>query len=184
MSRRAIELDPDDPFALAVAGHILSFMGRSPEEALDLFEQALAINQNSPFAWGLSALTLAYLGRPDEALERLQNVWRLNPFDPLELLFWIVAGLRNSSLADTHEAIVWLRKRRRANPRFRRLLTNAGRRACPVQATKLEPNWRLDSFSKLNLRFESRLSFPGIRCADQMIWIVSLRALRAAGLPE
>ena len=28
VSQRAIELDPEDPFALAVAGHILSFRGK------------------------------------------------------------------------------------------------------------------------------------------------------------
>ena len=77
VSRRAIELDAEDPFVLTVGGHILAFLGRKPNEAIDLFDRALAINQNSAFAWGLSALTLSFLGRPDEALERLQNVWRL-----------------------------------------------------------------------------------------------------------
>lgn len=52
VSRRAIELDPDDPFALAVAGHILSFMGKSPGEAMELFGRALALNENLAFAWG------------------------------------------------------------------------------------------------------------------------------------
>jgi adenylate cyclase len=118
VSQRAIELDPDDPFALAVAGHILSFMGGSSEEALELFDRALALNQNSAFAWGLSALTLAYLGRADEALERLQNVWRLNPFDPLNFYFWIVAGIAEFIAGRYDEAIVWLRRSRRANPRF------------------------------------------------------------------
>ncbi len=73
ISQRAIELDRQDPFALAVAGHILSFVGKNPEAANDLFDQALALNQNSAFAWGMSALTLAYLGRPNEALDRLQT---------------------------------------------------------------------------------------------------------------
>jgi TolB-like protein/class 3 adenylate cyclase/Tfp pilus assembly protein PilF len=118
VSQRAIGLDPEDPYALAVAGHILSFIGRKPEQAVDLFEQALAMNQNSAFAWGLSALTAAYLGRADEALDRLQNVWRLNPFDPLNFYFWIVAGIAEFVAGRYDEAIAWLRKCKRANPRF------------------------------------------------------------------
>ena len=43
------------------------FSGENRLEAIELFDRALALNQNSAFAWGLSALTLAYLGRPDEA---------------------------------------------------------------------------------------------------------------------
>ena len=61
VSQRAIELDNEDPFVLAVGGHILSFIGRRPAEAIDLFDQALALNQNSAFAWGVSALTLRLL---------------------------------------------------------------------------------------------------------------------------
>jgi adenylate cyclase len=86
VSQHAVGLDREDPFVLAVAAHLLAFVGKKPEEALDLFEEALALNQNSAFAWGLSALTLSYLGRADDALERLQNVWRLNPFRPDHLL--------------------------------------------------------------------------------------------------
>jgi adenylate cyclase len=118
VSRHAIEFDSDDPFVLAVGGHVLAFLGRKPHEAIDLFERALALNQNSAFAWGLSALTLSYLGRPDEALERLQNVWRLNPFDPLNFYFWITSGIAEFVAGRYAEAIAWLRKSRRANPRF------------------------------------------------------------------
>jgi len=52
VSQRAIELDREGRFVLAVGGHVLSFLGRKPREAIDLFDEALAINQNSAFAWG------------------------------------------------------------------------------------------------------------------------------------
>ncbi len=118
VSRRAVDLDAEDAFVLAVAGQVLSFIGKRPSEALEMFNHALALNQNSAFAWGLSALTLAYLVRADEAIERLQNVWRLNPFDPLNFYFWIVAGIAQFVAGRYTEAISWLRKSRRASPRF------------------------------------------------------------------
>ena len=183
VSRRAIELDREDPFALAVAGHILSFLGKNPEEGLDLLEEALALNQNLAFAWGLSALTLAYLGRPDEGLERLQNVWRLNPFDPLNFYFWIVAGIAEFVAGRYNEAIVWLRKCRRANPRFLaglRMLAaslaisgdEAGARAIAQELLAIEPSFRVSAF----------VSWYPLRRQDDLSRLE--KALLAAGLPE
>jgi len=183
VSRRAIELDREDPFALAVAGHILSFLGKNPEEGLDLLEEALALNQNLAFAWGLSALTLAYLGRPDEGLERLQNVWRLNPFDPLNFYFWIVAGIAEFVAGRYNEAIVWLRKCRRANPRFLaglRMLAaslaisgdEAGAQAIAQELLAIEPSFRVSTF----------VSWYPLRRQDDLSRLE--KALLAAGLPE
>jgi TolB-like protein/class 3 adenylate cyclase/tetratricopeptide (TPR) repeat protein len=183
LSQRAIELDREDPFALAVAGHILSFLGRNPEEAIDLFDQALALNQNSAFAWGLSALSLAYLGRADQALERLQNVWRLNPFDPLNFYFWIVAGIAEFIAGRYDEAIAWLRKCRRANPRFiagLRMLAaslaisgdDAAAQAIARELLAIEPSFRVSTF----------LSWYPLRRPDDLVRLGE--GLRAAGLPE
>jgi adenylate cyclase len=182
VSQRAIELDTEDPFALAVAGHILAFVGGKPTEAIDLFDKALALNQNSAFAWGLSALTLAYLGRGDEALERLQNVWRLNPFDPLNFYFWIIAGIAQFVANRYDEAIVWLRKCRRTSPRFiacLRMLAaslalsgdEAGAQAVGQELLAIEPSFRVTTF----------VSWYPMRQND----LARLEAgLRAAGLPE
>ena len=183
VSQRAIELDREDPFALAVAGHILSFFGRNPEDALELFDEALALNQNSAFAWGLSALTLAYLGRPDEALERLQNVWRLNPFDPLNFYFWIVAGIAEFVAGRYSEAIGWLRKSRRASPRFiacLRMLAaslaisgdEAGARKIVQELLAIEPSFRVSTF----------VSWYPLRRPDDLSRLG--KGLLAAGVPE
>jgi adenylate cyclase len=183
VSQHAVELDREDPFVLAVAGHILAFVGKKPSEALDLFEEALALNQNSAFAWGLSALTLSYLGRADDALERLQNVWRLNPFDPLIFYYWIVAGISEFVAGRYNEAISWLRKCRRANPRFiaclRMLaasLALSGDRAeaeAVAQALlAIEPSFTVSKFLAW---------YPLVRTGD----LARLgEGLRAAGLPE
>ena len=183
VSQHAVGLDREDPFVLAVAAHLLAFVGKKPEEALDLFEEALALNQNSAFAWGLSALTLSYLGRADDALERLQNVWRLNPFDPIIFYYWIVAGIAEFVAGRYSEAISWLRKSRRANPRFiaclRMLaasLALSGDRAEAETVSQalltIEPSFRVSNFLAW---------YPMTRPDD----LARLReGLRAAGLPE
>lgn len=118
LSQRAIELDQEDAFALAVAGHLQSFFGGNAKESLELFDRALTLDENSAFAWGMSALTKAYLGEADEALDRLRNVWQLSPFDPLNFYYWIVAGIAEFVAGRYPEAVVWLHKSQRANPRF------------------------------------------------------------------
>lgn len=156
-SRRSIELDPSDSFGLAVAGHVLAFIDRRPGDAVSLFEQALRLNQNSAFSWAMSALTAAYLGRADEAMERLQNVWRISPFDPLNFYFWIVAGIAAFVAERYEDAIAWLRKSRLANPRFvppLRMLAaslalsgdEAGARKVAEELLAIEPTFRISSF--------------------------------------
>ncbi len=181
-SQRAMELDPEDSFVLAIAGHIISFITGKPQEAVELLDRALEVNENSPFAWGLSALTCAYLGRPEEALERLQNVWRLNPFDPLNFYFWIVAGIAEFVAGRYDEAIAWLRKSKRASPRFiacLRMLAaslvlsgdEVGAHAIAQELLTVEPSFRISTL----------VSWYPLRPTD----LTRLAAgLRAAGLPE
>jgi tetratricopeptide (TPR) repeat protein len=80
--RRAIELDPKSALALAVAGHIASFVNHDYDRALGLFEQSLKLDPNSAYAWDLSALTLCYSGNAEEGLRRLEGsseLWRGHP---------------------------------------------------------------------------------------------------------
>jgi adenylate cyclase len=182
-SQRAIELDAEDAFALTVAGHILSFFGKRPFEGLELLENALQINENSAFAWALSALTCAYQARPDDALDRLRNCGRLSPFDPLNFYFWIVAGIAEFVAGRYGEAIAWLRKSHRANPRFiacLRMLAaslalsgdEASARSIARELLAIEPSFRISRFLEW---------YPLVREDD----LARLGAgLRGAGLPK
>ena len=183
VSQHAIELDGEDPFVLTVGGHILSFLGKKPHEAIEIFDRALALDENSAFTWGLSALTLAYLGRADEALGRLQNVWRLNPFDPLRFYFWIIAGIAEFVAGRYVESIAWLRKCKRANPRFiaclrmqAASLALSGRvadaRAVARELLTIEPTFRVSTF----------ISWYPLQRTDDLARLES--GLRIAGLPD
>ena len=180
---RAVELDSDDAFCLAVAGHIQGFLNNDLDTAVDLFERALHLNENSAFAWGIGGSTYCFLGRPDEALERLRNAWRLSPFDPLNFWFCTVAGLAEFVAGRYDQAIGWLRKAQRLNPRFsacNRTLTAslalagdlAGAREASKRVLEIEPGFRVSVFASwYPLRRPGDLE----RFAD---------GLRLAGLPE
>jgi adenylate cyclase len=182
-AQQALALDPKDAFVLAVAAHVESFLCKRPEAALELFERALLINESSAFAWGMSAATYAYLGSPDQALERLRNAWRLSPFDPLNFVYCTVAGIADFIAGRLDQAVTWLRKARRENPRFRathRTLTSAlahlGRLdeagAAAKDLLELEPDFRVSAFASW---------YPLRRPADLERLV---EGLRVAGLPD
>jgi adenylate cyclase len=117
-AQRALALDPADSLVHAVAALVHSYQLKEPEVGLEMFDRALQLNPNSAFAWGLSASTCCFLGRPEEALERLRNAFRLSPFDPMSFFFLTVAGLAEFIAGRYEEAVIWLRRAQRENPRF------------------------------------------------------------------
>jgi TolB-like protein len=117
-ARTAASLDPADPFCLAVRGHIMAFLECDPAAGVEILDHVLAIDPNAPLAWGLSANAHAYLGNGDETRERLRNVWRLSPFDPLNFVFWTAAGIGEFVSGRLEESAAWLRMACRAKPRY------------------------------------------------------------------
>jgi TolB-like protein len=115
---RGMELDSKDAFVLSVAGHVYAFLHKELALAVQFFDRALELNENSAFAWGLSGITYGYLNQPEEALERFRRAWRLNPYDRFNFFFLVGAGLAEFVAGRYEEAIPWLRKALRHNPRF------------------------------------------------------------------
>lgn len=117
-AQRAVQLDPQDAVVLSVAGHIDSFLGRRFDSALQLFDQALARNPSCAVAWARSATTLAYLGRGQEALDRVRQAMRLSPFDQQSFAFFTTCGTASLVVGRPAEAVAWLGKALRLNPRY------------------------------------------------------------------
>lgn len=118
LAQKAIALDQNDAFSLAIAGHLTSFVEGRPQEALGLFDTALHIDENSALGWAFSGITLAYLGRAEEARTRLRNAFRLSPFDRLNFSFWAGAGMAEFVDGNMPEAVAWFQQSYRANPEF------------------------------------------------------------------
>ena len=165
-----------------VGGHVQAFLLREPESAIEMFDRALQLNPNSAFAWGVSAPTYCFLGRPEDALERLRNAARLSPFDPLNFFFWTVAGIAGFVAGRYDEAVSWLLKARRQNPRFlathRMLAASLGllgrdeeARAAARELLMVDPTFRVSVFA----------SWYPLRRPDDLERLVA--GLRLAGLP-
>lgn len=182
MAQKAMALDPEDAFVLAIAGQVLSLVDRRPNDALTMFDTALALDENSALAWALSGIALSYCGLPDEAIERFNNAFKLSPFDRLNFSWWGGAGIAQFVAGRYTEAEAWLRRSRLANPRFvatLRMLAatlalqgkDEDARAVAAELLQLDPSFRVSRLIEW---------YPLQRREDLMRFE---RGLLAAGLP-
>ena len=90
--RRALEIDPEYPYAWAVLGFLTAFkypLGLSEDhqadidESLRATEKALTLDAGDPWNLVAKSVALQYAGRPAESMQYLQRSLRLNPSDVL-----------------------------------------------------------------------------------------------------
>ncbi len=79
--RRAIELDPDYPFAFHIYGATLSSLGRH-EEAIALVERALELDPLSPMINTVLVRAHVWARRPERAIEEAKRTLKLHPGFP------------------------------------------------------------------------------------------------------
>ena len=82
-ARAAIECNSMEPMALAVHGHVASYLYKDFNLALRRFETALRINANAAPAWLWSAAAHAWMGNGPRAIEEVNKAMALSPYDPL-----------------------------------------------------------------------------------------------------
>ena len=58
----AISRDANDALALAIYGHLKSYLLKDYSTGRDYLERALAVGPSCAWAWGYSSLTYGYLG--------------------------------------------------------------------------------------------------------------------------
>lgn len=77
-AERAVETDPNHPDAQHTLGVVRQEWGRH-DEALEAFDEAIALDDTRPAFFESRALSLAATGQSDEALESLGRTLELNP---------------------------------------------------------------------------------------------------------
>jgi adenylate cyclase len=182
LASAALERDSFDAMALALCGHARSIMLYEFDQAIALFDRALAASPSSTIAWTRSSPTYAYIGDAREAIRRAEQALRLSPLDLHVFYPHSLLGLGHYVAGEHDEGARWGRTARDENPRFtanlRFLAANlaaAGRleeaREAAQALLALEPGFEVGAFTE---RYAIR--DPDRR--DQLT-----RHLRAAGLP-
>lgn len=178
---QVMALDSRDALVLSIAAHIQGFVKHRLEVAMDMFEQALAINPSCAFGWCRSATAAAFLGRGEEAQQRARQAMRLSPFDQQAFTFLTTSGTASLVLGNFDEAVAWYGKARRANPRYRaawRMLVAAlalagelaEAREQAVEFMQFDSSFRISDFASWYAMREPHLG-------------TVLRGMRLAGLP-
>jgi len=115
---RAIELDRRNGLALAVCGHIKSFLFHDYDSALYDFDRALTVSPSGSLGWALSSATLSYLGLSTEAIRRAERALRLSPVDHGLFYYHSVLSLAHYSAGKYQEAVTWGRIAIGENPNY------------------------------------------------------------------
>ena len=79
---RAIQLDPYDARAVAVAGHVKAYIFHDVPAALELHSRAIELNPNLPIAWAMSTWSRIYNGEHPIAIKHAMMARSLSPRDP------------------------------------------------------------------------------------------------------
>jgi tetratricopeptide (TPR) repeat protein len=181
-ARLAIERDRNDAVALAIYGHVQSYLMKDYTTATDYLNRALTVGPSCAWAWGYGSLTCGYLGDYETAVARAENAVRLSPLGPdafwlehyLSQAYYLIgryedavgwgrmsaahAGANTSNLRSLIASLVALREMDEARTVAQRLL-------------QLVPTFRLTTFlARTPLRAEVRDLFA--------------HRLRLAGVPE
>ncbi|HVM81058.1 MAG TPA: adenylate/guanylate cyclase domain-containing protein [Stellaceae bacterium] len=184
LASRAIELDRQNALALAIYGHLKSFLFHDYESALVYFERALSASPSSSLAWMLSSATLSYVGRGEEAVRHAEWGLRLSPFDPGLYAYYFFLGLAHYGNGNYAEAVKWGRMAASENPRYTSTfkllaasLAALGRipeaKEAAEQLVKSQPGFHLGDYGRERQPFR-----------DPELSARYLAHLSAAGLPD
>ena len=157
-ARAAIERDGNDPLALAIYGHVQSFLLRDLVTAQRFLDRAIEAGPSVAMAWTMSSATRGFAGDGRLALQHAEKGQRLAPADPYR--FWHEGILAQAHYinGDYDQAVGWARSAVAHNPSIRFTLRTlaaslaaAGRsREAASAADRLlliQPEFRLTSYA-------------------------------------
>lgn len=115
LAARAVACDAAEPMALAVQGHIATYLHKNFDLAFACFDAALQTNPNSARACLWKANTHAYRGEGAQAVELVQRAIALSPYDPLASAFSGGASLAYMAAGQYDRAIEFASRSIREN---------------------------------------------------------------------
>ena len=104
-ARKALELDANNSIALALVGHVHSFLFCEYDYAAGLFERAIKLNPAQPLAWDLYSMLHCYAGQPEKALAMANWVQNLG-FYSVHKYYFDTTKCISAALAGDHAAAI------------------------------------------------------------------------------
>jgi adenylate cyclase len=181
-ARLAARLADEDPYVLATAGHVLTYLGHEYERGVAMVEQAVALNPNLAIAWYSRGFVYLMCDEAERAIESFDRMIRLSPLDPLRISAWNGSSHAFFRLSRHEEGCAAAMKSIQFDANAHSLATfaiNAARAGRKEEASKaigrllkLQPGFCIAHVSE---------AFP-VRWPERQAEIAA--ALRDAGLPE
>jgi adenylate cyclase len=118
MAQTALELDDNDALALAIYGHVHSYLKRDLETAVELQERAIEMGPSCAMAWTLSSVTRGFLGHGAIAVARAERGLQLSPRGPHVVYHEHILSQAHYVNGDYAQAVHWGRMAARHNERL------------------------------------------------------------------
>jgi adenylate cyclase len=155
----AMERDGNDALALAIYGHVQSFLLKDYDRAVAFLDRAMAAGPSSAMAWTMSSATCGYVGDGATAVQRAEQGVRLSPLDAR--IFWHEGILAQAHYVNGNyeQALAWARSAvgRNSSIRFtiRTLIASLAALGQTNEAAeaarhllRVQPDFRLGHYSK------------------------------------
>ena len=183
LARAAVAIGKNQPETLWLSGYVLGYFGNSPQEGIDLIDDALRLNPNAAQALVYGGWLRTYDGDAATAKAHFERALRLSPLDPNAYRTYAGLAFCYLFLGQFEEAVSWARKAIHQNPKFTSThrvlavsLAHAGRldeaHEVVAQLQALVPGLTVTRYGK-----ETRFRYPEY-------FELLMDGIRKAGLPE
>ncbi|TGD41620.1 adenylate cyclase [Pseudotabrizicola sediminis] len=182
LAREVLDANPDDPLALAYAGHYLAYIGSAHREGLTALKRAAFLNPNSATVAMLLGWVHNYMSQNDAAIEQLQRAMRISPLHPH--IGVMSAGIGNALLqkGDPQAAVTYYEQALTEYPEF--ATTQLGLMGCYWALGRVEDSARMADWFRAKVPDMTISTFRRTRPQENALFAETIvNALEANGFP-
>ena len=179
-TKRALELDPGEPYAVAMLGNVYALEDRF-EEAIVQANRALSISPNDAFLWLAAARLFINAELPADGERAIRSAMRLNPLYPVNYLAVLGDALVHQSKVE--EALEPLTELVRRNPNYISAHLHLAALRCDRGEIE-EAQKEVAEVLRINPLYRLAMAKNFYLSADSDRKAAFVKALRRAGLPE
>ena len=182
IAREVLDANPDDPLALAYAGHYLAYIGAAHREGLTALQRAAQLNPNSATVAMLLGWVHNYMSQNDAAIEQLQRAIRISPLHPN--IGVMSAGIGNALLqkGDPQAAVAYYEQALTEYPEF--ASTQLGLMGCYWALGRFKDSARMANWFRAKVPDMTISTFRRTRPQKSALFNDTIvNALKANGFP-